>query len=208
MTHKTSKKRGQKKLYGFLILGTFAVLFLSAAFWKANSNRQPQRNQFNFEEITNTPFATYTNHESGFSIQYPTNAEFSTIPQEGIIELPFVEGLSISLISQIQRQTEVYDGLLIKIMMYRNNNNYSLNDIVPTVGPTSQPGIREKEPITVNGISGYKTTYCCYAGGSTSYYFESKDKKYFVEMAFFSAGPEKKEFDQVAEKIIQSIKFD
>lgn len=221
MSRLNSRNKHSKDKYIFFLIAAVFLIILTLLIRDgsiirikfSNSDSQENISQkrvlFNFEEILSSSFNTYSFPQAGFSIQYPQSTEFTKIPKESIVnkyDLPFVDGRGISLVSQIQEGTELYDGMQILILIYLKGT-LTLEEIVPPVNNTSSYKVLERKIVTINGNDAYKTIECCYVSDMTTYYLKSKDNKYLIEISVFSAGPDEKKFDEIADKIIRTIKL-
>lgn len=180
-----------------------------------SSNRK--RNIFDFEKIMNNKFLIWKNEEVGFSIKYPAEVTIYQYKSREIKErYPAIEGLvlagavNFSLVSQLAEGTELFDGLSIDVLSYKNFNKVSLEQIVPQETKRSyaeEGGVISRQKVTINSLEGLKIITCCWGGKEPSYYFITKNNEYILKIDIFSVGPDKEKFDLIANKIIQSLEI-
>lgn len=177
----------------------------------------PTRKTYNFEKIMKENFRNYENNKSGFSISYPTEAEIAYLNYDQISSRygrstadQAESSMIFSFISQPPGAYEMYDGLSVEVIVFPNINRKTLDQLASEridYDPQYQTGTKLEKYMTVNNIKIAKLVSCCYAGGTTKYIFLTKEDKYFIEIVVFSPGRDKENFDQVADKMINSLKL-
>lgn len=199
-----NKRLAQIIILALLIL-VFGFIFLRSNLKINVNSNSPKRVIYNFNKIINSKFLSFANKAVGFSIEYPEDMkiyEYNSKQDKRYINL--------SLASQTAEGTELFDGLSIDFTYYKNNNNFSLEAIIPqkTTNKYPQEGdIISREKTLVNNIEMIKVFKCCWGGGSTIYYVLTKKGEYVLEIDILSVGSEKEKFNKVADKIIQSFKY-
>jgi len=178
-----------------------------------------KRTSYDFEKILGKEFLVFENKEFGFKIKYPLEIElYKYGVQETQSRIMYVAdeqpigGIELSLLSQPKDvETEVYDGMLIKIAYYENLKNRTLEEIIQEQTKNYDIktgfGTRMKGVLTINGNKGAKLIDCCFGGETEMYYFLTKGGKYFIQLVVFTVGEDERQFEMVAEKIIYSLSF-
>ena len=123
-----------------------------------------------------------------------------------------IGGIELSLLSQLKDvETEVHDGMIIKIAYFENSKRLTLEQIIQEQTKNYDIetgfGTRMESGLTINGNRGAKLIDCCFGGETEMYYFLTKEGRYFIEIMVFTAGQNKMQFEMVAEKIISSLSF-
>jgi hypothetical protein len=178
----------------------------------------PVKRVYDFEKIIKENFLRYENEEFGFSIDYPPVAQQSELSIHSIqnrhgtqAEEKYLGGKRFDLIAQPPGAYELYDALVVDIIYFDNTYRKNLNQFVEqfiNFNPEYGTGTKLEGDEAINGNIGKKLTYCCYAGGSTMYFFSNKNKNYIIGAYITPYGPDSEKYTQIAEKMIQSIQID
>ncbi len=173
---------------------------------------------YDFNKIMTEDFPTYENKEFGFSIGYPLESEQSDLSTQSIkdrhgseTEEAYIGGNRFDLIAQPPGAYEYYDGLIVDVIYFDNLRKKNLTQFVKQFidyDPEYGTGTKSDGDVNINGNIGKKLTYCCYAGGSSMYFFLTKSNKYIIGIYRTPFGPDREKYDQVAEKMVKSFKID
>jgi hypothetical protein len=172
---------------------------------------------YNFDKIMNEHFPAYENKEFGFKIGYPSESGQSDLSIQAIKdshggkdENIYLGGKRFDLIAQPPGAYELYDALIVDIIYIDNIYKKSLSQFVEqfiNYNPEYGTGTKLARDIEIDGRIGKKLTYCCYAGGSTMYFFLTGDNKSIIEVSINPFGPDREKYYQIAEKMLRSIEF-
>lgn len=159
------------------------------------------RKSYDFVELLNENFLALDVMDAGYSIEHPSEMEVGKFRDQN-------EAIYLSLISQTQKETEVYDGLLIKIFYYENINNELINIIKDKKNKKNDEYDWTKvENIIVNGNNGWKIIQCCYMGESYQYFFLTKNGRKYIRIDIYSNGPDSSSYEKIIDRMINSLKF-
>lgn len=174
---------------------------------------------FNFEKISQEDFREYKNQKMGISIRYPEGAELYEYSDNEIKQKSFGSGeenvtgaISISLVSQLAKGTELFDGLSLDLVKYSNSQKRSLREFVDgeikiLEEAYSLEKLELRKDIKVGSITGTEIVTSGWGGGYTRYYFISESTNNFIEIQIFSAGPDSEKFDEVANRVVSSFRY-
>lgn len=191
---------------------------LASQFKYSDSQITPvTRKAYDFEKILREKFFTFENRDIGFSIEYPQEDRPNIINSKGIKDMfgkisnnDPIGAVTLGLVSQPPGAYELYDGFSLDIVYYKNANNLSIESLAKQEGKgydENETGIKLDGAVIIDGVKGWKLDSCCYGGGSYIYYFPTKNNQYFLRIDLFSTGQDRNKFLQVADKMINSLKF-
>lgn len=182
-----------------------------------NIQKKHERINYDFKAIMEEKSLKFDDKKIGFKISYPPamTVDNPTLDQiESRYGNPtkeeIVGGVHFSLISQPPGAYEMYDGLTVDIIYFQNLSRKTLDQFINqfiNYEATYGTGTKFEKYLTVNGVKIAKLDECCYAGGTKKYIAMTKNNKYFIEIIVFSPGPDRENFEQVANKIVNSLQI-
>lgn len=174
------------------------------------------RAAYDFNKILNEKFITFENKDLGFSINYPPEEKpqiFNAEDAKSAFGAPGADdilgGWIYGLVSQVPGAYEIYDGFTFKIVYFKKPNNGTLEELVKKEGngyDKSGFGNQLDSTINIDNNTGWKLTSCC-SQIQYYYYFPLKNGDNFIRIEIYSAGQDREKFLEVANRMLESIKF-